>query len=290
MEDKLKQIKEIIESRTKTSHKGENGKLLIVGGSPDYVGAPALCGFAALRCGIDLVTIATQKEVGFSINSMSPELIVKKFEKYDNEAVSKITQLAESFDVALIGNGLGKKNIGFAKDVIESICKKYPNKKLVIDADGIEAFKKCKIKSTKNIIITPHKREFEYLADLKGKNNEIRKEADSFVKNFDGVVVIKGNHDLIAQKNKIEENRTGNAGMTAGGTGDVLAGIIAAFYCFCDDSFMCACAGTQLSGKAGDMAFMQCSYGLSAIDIIENIHQRLFFRQTKTSCSNELYV
>ncbi len=290
MDEKLSKMKDIIEGRIETSHKGENGKLLIVGGSPDYVGAPSLSGFAALRCGIDLAVITTLKDVGYAINSMSPDLIVKKVEKYDSDAVLKIMQMAESFDVVLIGNGLGKENIDFAKELIEGLNKKYPDKKLVIDADGISALKLCKLKKTQNIIITPHKREFEYLTGLKNGVKDLKTEATSFLKNFDGVVVIKGNHDLIAWKGKMEENKTGNAGMTVGGTGDVLAGIISALFCFCDDGFLCACAGTHICGKAGEMAFMHNSYGLIASDLIDCIPPCLFYKKMKTSSNDELYV
>ena len=291
MDEELTAIQEILDKRIKTSHKGENGKLLIIGGSYDYVGAPALCGLAALRCGIDLVTIATLKKVGFAINTISPDLIVKKFKKYDSDAISNITQIADSFDVVLIGNGLGKDNVDFAKEIIESINKKYPEKKLVIDADGIHAMKTAKLKNTKNIILTPHKKEFEYLTGLNQKDkNKINVDVASFVKDFDGIIVIKGNYDLIAQKEKLKENTTGNSGMTVGGTGDVLAGIISALFCFCDDGFSCACVGTYICGKAGDMAFLESSYGMIASDLIENIPSCLFCRKTTNDIDKRFYV
>ncbi|OYT35221.1 MAG: NAD(P)H-hydrate dehydratase [Candidatus Aenigmarchaeota archaeon ex4484_52] len=269
----------LIKNRKKTSHKGENGKLLIVGGSPNYVGAPVLSALAAIRCGIDLAVIATETQTGFAINSYSPNLIVWKFKKYNKEAINQILNWASSFDVVLIGNGLGKENIDFAVKLIETIKEKYKNKKLVIDAEAIKALKKAHLKSTKNIIATPHKKEFEYLIDKYIKDidkKNYKKKLIDFCKEFKGVVVLKGKEDLICKSKEIKINKTGNCAMSVGGTGDVLAGIISALFCISNDDFNSAKTGAYICGKIGDLAFSDKSFGLIATDIIEKIPEAMF--------------
>ena len=90
-----------LKKRELESHKGENGKVLVIGGSNDYVGAPALVGLAALRTGVDIVVVAAPEKAAWVINSYSPDLIVKKFEgdffNWDN--VKDVIELANDFDV-----------------------------------------------------------------------------------------------------------------------------------------------------------------------------------------------
>ena len=100
-----------IPKRKPKSHKGDNGKILIIGGSRDYVGAVALAGLAALRAGVDWVTIAVPEKVGWAINALTSDLVVKKL-KGDNLGLKhykKIIDLAKDFDAVLIGNGVGIK-------------------------------------------------------------------------------------------------------------------------------------------------------------------------------------
>ena len=96
----------LLKKRDPESHKGDHGKVLIVGGSKDYIGAPALAGMAALRTGCDWVTIACPEKVAWAINSMYPDLITKKFpgDIFHFEDVKHIIDLSESFDAVLIGN------------------------------------------------------------------------------------------------------------------------------------------------------------------------------------------
>jgi NAD(P)H-hydrate repair Nnr-like enzyme with NAD(P)H-hydrate dehydratase domain len=97
----------VIPKRNTGSHKGDNGRVLVIGGSRDYVGAVALAGLAALRSGADLVTIAAPEKVGWVINALSSDLIVKKF-KGDDFCASRakdILKLEKGFNAVLIGNG-----------------------------------------------------------------------------------------------------------------------------------------------------------------------------------------
>ena len=106
-----------IPKRKKSAVKGDSGKVLIVGGSKDYVGALALAGHAALRSGCDWVTIAAPEKVAWAINCLSADLITKKFKgNYFSLKHSKeIIKLSKNFDCVLIGPGLGLKSKQFVK-------------------------------------------------------------------------------------------------------------------------------------------------------------------------------
>lgn len=204
--------------RSSKSHKGDNGKVLIIGGSKDYIGAVALAGLAALRSGVDWVTIAAPEKVGWAINALSPDLVVKKY-KGDDFCASRakdILKLEKDFDAVLIGNGIGMHASSFVKKYV-----KETKKPLVIDAD---ALKHIKLQDVKNAILTPHKREFRILL----KNSKLNE--NNYKKHLkNNIILLKGPTDQIITASKTHYNKTGNAGMTKAGTGDVLAGLCVGF-------------------------------------------------------------
>ncbi len=155
----------ILPKRKKDSKKGDNGKVLAIGGSKDYVGAIALAGLAALRSGCDWVTVAAPEKVGWAINALSPDLVVKKY-KGDDFCASRakdILNFEKDFDAVLIGNGIGMHAKTFVKKYV-----KESKKLLVVDADGI---KHSDASILKNSIITPHIKELEIFMD----NSKIEK-------------------------------------------------------------------------------------------------------------------
>lgn len=244
------------------SKKGDNGKVLIIGGSPDYIGAPALAGLAALRSGADIVTIAAPKKVGWVINGLSPDLIVKKINcnYFTSKNVNELLKTEQKYDIILIGNGIGLKSKEFIKDFI-----KKTQKPLVIDADAI---KSISIKNVKNAILTPHKKEFEIL--LKNSNLKNKKELQKHLRN--NIIILKGKTDEIITKNKTYYNKTGNAGMTKAGTGDVLAGLIAGFYAQNKDALMSSKIAVYYNGLIGDILLKKKKgFTYLASDIIEEI-------------------
>jgi NAD(P)H-hydrate epimerase len=249
--------------RKKDSKKGDNGRVLIIGGSSDYVGAVALAGLAALRSGVDWVTIAAPEKVGWAINALTHDLVVKKY-KGDDFCASRakdILKFEKSFDVVLIGNGIGMHAGSFVKKYVKE------SKKLkVIDADGI---KSSSIDIVKNSILTPHNKELGiFLSNSKIKKNiikkiinerDIQKKAFLIKNNFkkllgkNNIILLKGKIDAIISKNKIKYNRTGNAGMTKAGTGDVLAGLCVGFLAQTKDLFQSAVNAAYYNGLIGDI-------------------------------------
>jgi NAD(P)H-hydrate epimerase len=275
----INQIKKLMD-RKKTSHKGENGYALIVGGSEDYVGAVALAGLSALRTGCDTVTIAAPEKVAWTLNRMSPDLITHKVKgNYFNiKNAKEMVKFAERYDAVLIGNGVTRKADKFCQYFI----KKSPKLK-VIDSD---ALKSLSFKDFHNAILTPHEHELEMMLVNSGKEFLLPKLRESsakekaeilqgnlryFLQN-NNVLLIKGPTDVIISKNKIAYNRTGNQGMTKGGTGDILAGIIVGFLAKTKDQFKSAVAASYVNGWVGDQLLKKKKgYTFIASDILEDL-------------------
>ena len=270
--------------RKQESHKGDNGRLLIIGGSVDYIGALILAGMAAFRSGIDIVTIAAPEKVAWAINTFSPDFITKKFkgEFFRVEQADRIIELSNDFDVILIGNGLGlrKQTIRFSQKIIKNI-KKFK----VIDADAIKALK---LSDASNAIITPHKNELRIFLDNNLKNKEIvkgifnkkinpekrAKNIQYVLKDFlkkNNIILLKGKTDIIISKDKIRFNKTGNAGMSVAGTGDVLAGLTAGFLAQTNNLFDSACSAAFINGVIGDYLLKKKGYGFISSDFINYI-------------------
>jgi len=246
------------------SHKGENGRVLVVGGSELFSGAPALAALGALGSGADLAFIAVP-ETNFDVTrSYSPDLIVRKYEGgfLNKGALSTVLELAEKVDAVVIGPGLGDKNE--TKDTVLKILKKV-DKPVVIDADALKAVKgrESSVKS-KKVILTPHAGEFKALSG-KGAGE---KEVAGYAKKHGFTVLMKAREDLIASpKGKLRKNATGNAGMTVGGTGDVLGGVAANFIAQGMGPFDAACCAAFVVGAAGDSLEEWKGFGYTASDV-----------------------
>lgn len=253
-------IRSIYPARKKDSHKGQNGRVLVVGGSWMYHGAPILASLAALGVGVDLVYVAAPEPICDPIRALSPDLIVIPMPdfKFTNGSARKLLKLAPEVDTVLIGNGMGKGN----SESISLFVRQTKVERLVIDADGIDSAAVENLDG-KRAILTPHEGEFRRVSgiDLTGKQLE---EKMDIVKEFAGsknvTVILKGPTDIITDGREILLNRTGNAGMTAGGTGDALAGLAAAFMSKQLEPLHAASLAAYFNGLAGDMAFE--TYGL----------------------------
>lgn len=249
----------------KDSHKGQNGRLVIVGGGP-YVGAPVCAAMAAVRAGADLVTLFTPRRSFVPIAAMSSSFIVKELgsEYLSPEDLSKITEACGNADALLIGPGIGRLEPG-VQEATRTIVRNI-DIPIVIDADGITNVSGWVV-PRKDMLFTPHSRE---LARLLGRDGASDEEISSFC--GDGAVVLrKGMVDRIYSKDEVRHNTSGCAGMTVGGTGDVLAGIVAALLSKGMSAFDSACLGAHICGLAGEMAFEEHSFGMSAEDVISHI-------------------
>lgn len=254
-------------TRPKESHKGDAGRVLVIGGGA-YSGAPALAALGALRAGADIVTVATPRNVADIVASFSPNLIVRALsgDRLNEDDVPVISGLIEKHDVVVVGMGLGTD-----EETIKAVEKIVPLcRKAVIDADALGPFLIPLLHE--NIIITPHAGEMKRLSGMEVPKEE--KEKLDFIKSFaksnKATVLLKGAVDIISDGIEIRANRTGNAGMTVGGTGDVLAGLTGALFAK-HEAIEAACAGAFINGAAGDLAFLEFGFGLLATDVIDYI-------------------
>jgi len=260
----------VLKKRNLWSHKGQHGKVLIIGGCKDYIGAPALAALAALRTGIDLSIVAAPEKVAWTISNHSLDLITKKFEgdffNWDN--VKDVIELCAegNFDAVLIGPGLGLEpdTMDFVKEVVERI--ELPK---VIDADALKALKGADIR---NAVLTPHEGEFKILTDedLPHRVQERADIARSYARK-DKIILLKGYTDVITDGERVKTNRTGNPGMTVGGTGDVLAGLCLGLLAQTKELFESAYNAAYLNGRIGDYLLKKKGYGFTASDMIELI-------------------
>lgn len=265
-------VEKLLPKRSETSHKGENGKVLIVGGSLDFYGAPILAGLGALYSGADLVYLYVP-ECNFDVTrSIYPDFIVKKYEGdfLTPENVAQIVEFGKNMDAVLIGPGLSsnEKSIEAVIEILNNLH--IPT---VLDADAISALKKIqKFPLDQPIVITPHGNEFENLVD---RDITIKEEDPKSVILLRSIsmdlhinVLLKGRVDFVSsEEGHVEKNITGNAGMTVGGSGDVLAGMTASFLAQKLDGFDAARCAAYYSGAAGDLLKKQKGFCFSASDI-----------------------
>lgn len=271
-----------LKNRESSSHKGNNGRVLIVGGSSEYSGAPAIAGMAAIGAGCDLVYVAAPHDAAQAIKSTSPDLIVKSLEgdKLSLKHLDEILKLSENVDAILIGPGAG---IDDETSKLFNVLVTKIKKPIVLDADSLKQVDLSLIKNRNDVILTPHifefKSFFKVSDDLKldidsydfKKVDENITEFQQIVRKIKSSVIVKGQYDLILSGTKFRINKSGNSGMTVGGTGDALAGIACGLLAQNLNSFDSACLATFINGVAGDEAFEEKGNGFSATDLVSHI-------------------
>jgi len=259
--------------REATTHKGQNGNVLIVGGSNEYSGAPALAALSALRSGVDISIVACPNSVAFPIRSYSPDLIVKGLsDNYINfNDTSKILELSKKADSMVIGCGIGMEEE--TSLALNEMMEKIQNP-IVIDADALKILDSNLISEHRNeIVLTPHKAEFKafFGVDIPEKLSQKIDIVSEYSKECTCTVVLKGNVDIISNGESVKLNDTGNPGMTVGGTGDVLAGLIGGLLAQGHNAYESAYLGAFINGTAGDIAKKEYGYNYLASDVLKYI-------------------
>ncbi len=252
--------------RRATSHKGDHGKLAIVGGDRGTAGAIRMCGEAALRAGAGLVRVLTHPENVAPIITARPELMV------DELTPQTLKAALEWAEVVAIGPGLGQNEWGrSALRMVERV-----NKPMVWDADALNllAFNPDK---RHNRVLTPHPGEAARLLNVSVAEIESDRllSAQRLVKRYGGVVVLKGAGTVVASESgAMGIIDAGNAGMASGGMGDVLTGIIAALLGQHLTPYDAACAGCVAHGDAADrLAAREGTRGMLATDLFSTLRR-----------------
>jgi hydroxyethylthiazole kinase-like uncharacterized protein yjeF len=262
-------LKKHLRKRLAASHKGQNGRVLVVGGSRLYYGSPILVSLSAFRTGADLVYLLAPEYTARYLGPRYPDLIVWGYrgEYLTKNALSLFEQLRPKTDAMVIGNGLTKQP-GVLKTASQLIGKW--GKPLVIDADAIQP----KLKTdSEQVLYTPHSIEFSRLTGVRTPENlkERVKLVEKTAKELSATILLKGRPDIISDGDRLRFNNIHNPGMTVGGTGDTLAGIACALLSQKHTAFESACMAAYINGSAGNLAMRKYGYSLLASDLINEI-------------------
>ena len=248
-------VKSLVPHRKKNSHKGDYGKILVIGGSVGMAGAVSLAAGAAFKVGAGLVTACVPHEINDIIQKNVVEAMTNPADFVKEQ--SKVIEKINSFDAVLFGNGIGREK--HITELLENLLKavKVP---LVIDADGLFALsKKPELLELcgENTVLTPHTMEMARLLGITPEEVEENRMDISreFAEKNGLTLVLKGNHTIItAPDGRQLVNVNGNSGMATAGSGDVLAGMTAGLLPTVKNSFSAAALSVYLHGAAGDFA------------------------------------
>ncbi|MHC4721317.1 MAG: NAD(P)H-hydrate dehydratase [Planctomycetota bacterium] len=278
----MQQITEVgkLASRKPDAHKGDFGKVCIVGGSIGMSGAAAIAGRAALRAGAGLVRVATPRSVLPIVAAIEPSYTTIPLPEDDAgcisaEAVGVVLQLVEQNDVMAFGPGV--RVAAGVREILEALIG-TEGVRLVIDADGLN----CLAKSTDwlerrkaNLILTPHPGEMKRLWDRlfrKAMPADRTGQAAALAKEAGCTVVLKGAGTVVTDSNRVYVNTTGNPGMATAGCGDILTGVITALAGQGLSDFDAAVLGVYIHGLAGDIAAEKVGQvSLITTDIIDSL-------------------
>lgn len=273
-------VSKIMPKRTNDSHKGDYGKLLIVGASVGMTGAVALAAKAAQKCGVGLITAAIPEELNPILEVKLTEPMTYPLKSRDGAichgAIEQIKEKMEQSDALLFGPGIGRGDeiVEILREILKS--SKIP---IILDADGLYALSKDMDMLSHcgcDLIFTPHEMEFSRISGH--ILEEIHKNrialSEKFSSEFGVTLVLKGAKTIItAPDGKQYINALGNNGMATGGSGDVLAGMIAAFCARGVHDADAAVLGTYFHSAAADMAAEAVGKNaLTPSDIINSIH------------------
>lgn len=267
--------KSLIPKRKIVSHKGTYGKVLIIAGSKNMMGAAMLAAYAAYRTGCGLVKVLTEKGNEHVLYNYIPEAIIETYVREEDaflQCLDAVNEAVEWADAILIGPGMG--NDMYTSRLIELILK-WEDKNIVIDADGLNALEHqlhLLEKRERKLIVTPHIGEMARLTGSLPKEilDNTTGVANTFSKKYNIITVLKSSRTIISNSNKIFVNIFGNAGMATAGSGDVLGGIIVSLLAQGNSLTLSSVLGVYIHSKAGDIAKESLGeHSLMARDIIE---------------------
>lgn len=260
-------------TRPPEAHKGDFGRLLVIGGSETFSGAPALSALAALRTGVDITYVAAPRDTARIIASMSPNLLTVKLEgtHLNPRNVGAISEFLPKATGVILGpgSGLHPDTVEFVKQTIPVI--ERSGLPMLLDADALKIFAGFKRKLKVPLVLTPHAGEYGILTgeappkDLRERVNHVRKTAVE----LGATILLKGYVDVISDGTSVKMNFTGNPGMTVGGTGDTLCGIVGAFLAQGFSAFRAAVAGAFINGAAGDFVYKAKGYHMVPTDLLK---------------------
>ena len=273
--------------RPADAHKASTGRVMVVGGSLGMAGAPALAARGALRAGAGLVTVAVPERVQDVVAGLLPEALTLGLPCDDDgclvpAAAEAVKARLDRVDVLVVGPGAGRTP-GTEDAILRIVSGSV--KALVLDADGLYAYRMrvADLASRRaTTVLTPHKGEASALLgethDTVAVNREAR--ATRIAREGKCVCVLKGPGTVITDGARLRRNATGGPVLATGGTGDVLAGAIAAFLAGLPatggDAFGAACLAVHVHGAAGDrLAAARGDRGVLASEVADALPEAI---------------
>ena len=269
-----------LKPRKPDAHKGDFGKVCIIGGCIGMSGAPALAGRAALRAGAGLVRVAVPESILPIVASIEPSyttipLAEDSSGKISAKAINTILDAANENDCLAFGPGIGTS--AALRSILETLLEQK-QLRLLIDADGLNnlsGIKDWPDKLKANLVLTPHPGEMKRLWSGLFREqlpHDRRDQAGKLAKRTKTIIVLKGAGTVVTDGQKVYINKTGNPGMATAGSGDCLTGVITALMGQGMSNFDAAVLGVYIHGLAGDIAAEKLGQiSLIATDIIDSL-------------------
>lgn len=267
-----REVLELLPDRDPWGHKGSFGKLLLLCGSRGFTGAAYLSAMGALRSGAGLVFLGVPDSI-YAIEAVKlNEPVVFPLPDEDGKlsflSIPQIAKRLQSADAVLLGCGLG---ISSGTETVVKTVLEQAECPVVLDADGITLMKAHKdiLRGRKHpTILTPHDGEFLRFGGTIGEDR--MESAVRFAREWNSIILLKGHETCITDGYTCYRNKTGNPGMAVGGSGDVLAGIIAALLGQGLPPLEAAACGAFLHGMAGDLCAEELGqYGMLPTDMLK---------------------
>ncbi len=267
----------LLPKRRPDTHKGDYGKLLIVGGSVGYTGAPTLCARAAVRAGAGLVYLGVPAPIYDITAVKNDEAMPFPLPSDANgavapEAAELVLERLSGCDVCALGPGMGK---GKGTSALTEAVLRRSGKPLVLDADALNVLKPMLPLLRKHpapVVLTPHAGEFARLGGE--RSGDAAADAQRFAEKWGCVLVLKGHRTAVAfPSGEVYITTHGNPGMAKGGSGDALTGILAGLLGQLPTA-QAVCAAVHLHALAGDLCAARLGeYAMTATDLIETLPQ-----------------
>ncbi len=260
------------------NHKGQFGRMLVIGGSKNYSGAPAYSSLTGIHFGIDLVITYVPQVVGDVIRSYSPNLIVRTNpgDFLSLDALEEIARLIDWSNAVVIGPGLGVEKQ--CEELLVKLLEKLKESKkaFVLDADALKLVKDhLDLIKGEKCIVTPHEGELKIMTNVVlpsyERIDERVKIISDLAKKLDITMLIKGPYDYISNGTFTKVNITGCAEMSIGGTGDILAGLCTCFLATENDPFRSACSAAFLNGYLGEYLKSEKGTRFNSMDMMQQL-------------------
>jgi ADP-dependent NAD(P)H-hydrate dehydratase len=266
-----KLIRQLMPARSFSSRKGDNGTVLVAGGSRFYHGAPVLATMAALRSGADLVYTAVPRSIITAVRSFSPAIIALPLpdDKLTKGSANRlVAMLPKNADSACIGMGMT-----LDPEALAALVRKLRqvNTKIVLDASALIPQILGEISNT-GTIVTPHPGEYKRLfgSEAGSSKEEMTSNVHNLAKEHGITIVLKGWVNIISDGEQVAAIKRSTPAMTVGGTGDVLSGLTAGLLAKMNP-FDAAIVAIYVNGIAGGLAFKKTGLHMIATDLTDNM-------------------